>query len=292
MSEITSGPITTPNTSNEPSSPSNDINLEQPTSSESKRYKVKVDGQELEVDEAELLAGYQTRKAADKKFQEAAMTRKQAEEFVSLLKTDPIKVLTHPGLGVDFRQLAEQYLVQQLEEEMLDPRDRELKKYKAMVEEQETAKKRELERQEAERAQQLTARYTEDYSNQIVEALKTSGLPKTERTVKAMAQYLHLGLQQGVDLKAAEVVEFVKQDYINAQKELFSALDGDTLLSILGEDVANKIRKSDVKRLKSPEKVLQRPAVQPQSTTVPKAKGVDKDSWKNKLDRLKRGEDF
>lgn len=256
-----------------------------------KKYKVKIDGEELEVDEAELLAGYQTRKAADKKFQEAAMTRKQAEEFISLLKTDPVKVLSHPGLGVDFRQLAEQYLVQQLEEEMLDPRDRELKKYKAMVEEQETLKKQELERQQAEQAEQLRQRYTEDYTNQIVTALQTSGLPKTERTVKAMAQYMHLGLQHGVDLKAAEVVELVKQDYINAQKELFGALDGDTLLSILGEDVANKIRKSDVKRLKSPEKVLQRPAAQPPATHPPKTKGISKEEWRERLERLKRGEE-
>lgn len=256
-----------------------------------KKYKVKIDGEELEVDEAELLAGYQTRKAADKKFQEAAITRKQAEEFISLLKTDPVKVLSHPGLGVDFRQLAEQYLVQQLEEEMLDPRDRELKKYKAMVEEQETLKKQELERQQAEQAEQLRQRYTEDYTNQIVTALQTSGLPKTERTVKAMAQYMHLGLQHGVDLKAAEVVELVKQDYINAQKELFAALDGDTLLSILGEDVANKIRKSDVKRLKSPEKVLQRPTTQPPATHSPKTKGITKDEWRERLERLKRGEE-
>ena len=257
--------------------------------SQVRKYKVKIDGDELEVDESELLAGYQTRKAADKKFQEAAMARKQAEEFIGLLKTDPVKVLTHPGLGLDFRQLAEQFIVQQLEEEMLDPRDRELKKYKAMVEEQQAEQKRQLERQQAEQAEQLKLKYTEDYSNQIVEALQSSGLPKTERTVKAMAKYLHMGLQHGVDLKAAEVVEFVKQDYINDQKELFGALDGDTLLNILGEDVANKIRKSDVKRLKSTEKVLQRPSTQPPSTHKPKTTGITKDEWKARLERLKQG---
>jgi len=54
----------------------------------------------MEVSENELLSGYQRAKAAQKRFDEAAKMRKQNEQFINLLKKDPVKVLSHPILGM------------------------------------------------------------------------------------------------------------------------------------------------------------------------------------------------
>lgn len=294
--------IPTPAPASVDSSPSSDtnsaanaseINNDVPTSfAEARKFRVKVDGQEMEVDEGELVSNYQLRKASDKKLNEAAQMRKQAEEFISLLRSDPIKVLNHPGLGVNFRELAENFLIEQLQEEMMDPRDKELKAYKKRVEEIEAREREEKQRIEAEQMRAVREKYQEDYSRQITEALAQSGLPKTQETVKRIAHYLHLGLTKGVDLQVSDVIPYVKQDYIKAQRELFGAADEDMLLQLLGEDVAAKLRKADVKRLK-----------QPQAPTTPVKQGVKvdgesrakkritMDDWKAKLERIKNGEE-
>jgi hypothetical protein len=57
-----------------------------PPAPEKKFYKVKVNGEEIEVDEEELTRGYQIRKASDRAFQEAAEMRKKAEAFSAHLR--------------------------------------------------------------------------------------------------------------------------------------------------------------------------------------------------------------
>ena len=52
-------------------------------------YKVTVDGQEMEVDEDELRRGYAHNKAAAKRMEEAAFTRKEAEQVIRLFKDNP-----------------------------------------------------------------------------------------------------------------------------------------------------------------------------------------------------------
>jgi hypothetical protein len=257
--------------------------VEQPSDGSGvKKYKVKVNGEELEVTEEELIKGYQIRKAADEKFREASMLRKQAEEFISLLKKDPIKVLTHPNLGLDFKKLAEEYLYQQLEEELMDPKDRELKKYKAMIEEMER-QKQEQERAEREAMiEQLKAEYSQNYVKDITEALQSSGLPKNEFTVKRIAYYMHEGLKRGYNLSAKQVAPLVKEDYIKEQKALYSSLDGDLLVQLLGDDLVNKIRKYDVEKLKA-----KKTPVTPKDQPVSRSESKPKDKKKTYEDYMK-----
>lgn len=248
-----------------------------------KKYKVKVDGNDEEVDEETLLKAYSKSKAADTKFQEASMMRKQAEQFVHLLKTDPIKVLTNPKMGIEFRKLAEEYLVAQLEDESLDPKEKEFREYKRQVEEMNAEKKRQNEEVESKRANDLRDHYQQDYSQKITAALESSGLPKTEKTVKSMAFYMSEGLKRGFELSPTDVAGLVRQDYIEAQKELYASLDGDDLEAMVGKEVAEKLRKNQLKKLKGN---------QPQSNSysVPRKSGsskasdkLSKDEWRAKI---------
>jgi hypothetical protein len=242
-----------------------------------KKYKVKVNGEDMEVTEDELIQGFQTRKAADAKFREAAMARKQAEEFISLLKKDPIKVLSHPSLGIEFRKLAEEYLYNQLEEEMMDPKDRELKKYKAIMEEQERARDERAKAEQEAQIEQLKAEYSQNYVKDITEALQNTGLPKNEFTVKKIAFYMAEALKRGYSLTAKQVAPLVKEDYIKEQKALYSSLDGDMLVQLLGDDLVGKIRKYDVNKVKA-KTPPSTPKEQPVSQ-APKAKKTSKKSY-------------
>lgn len=53
------------------------------------RYKVKVDGQEIEVPLSKLLADYRVREASDRRFEEAARLRREAEELARRAQTQP-----------------------------------------------------------------------------------------------------------------------------------------------------------------------------------------------------------
>lgn len=53
------------------------------------RYKVKVDGQEIEVPLSKLLADYRVREASDRRFEEAARLRREAEELARRAQAQP-----------------------------------------------------------------------------------------------------------------------------------------------------------------------------------------------------------
>lgn len=216
-----------------------------------RKFKVKIDGAEQEVDEAELLRGYQTTTAAQKKFNEAAMMRKQAEELLNLAKTNPRKMLEHPAIGANMQQLIEEYIAEKLEEDSLSAEERELRDVKRRLQAYEEERQAAEERAKQEQLEKYTQVYEQQLSEGIVSALETSGLPKTEATVRNMAQYMMTAYENGLNVSPADVVEFVKKDYINQITALFGAANEDTLLALLGDQVTNKVVKGHMKKAQS-----------------------------------------
>jgi hypothetical protein len=236
---------------------------EAPPKQEARKYKIKVDGTEEELDEETTLKLAQLGRAANKRFQEAAALRKQSEDFINLLKTDPRKVLSNPAIGVDLKKFAEDYLIEQIEQEKLTPEQikiKELESFKAQVEEEKH--QAELKRQD-EQKRQLEEHYARDYEEKFQAALGSSGLPRTPYTVKRMAEYMSMAIKNGIgDIEPKNVVELVRQDYMKDVAALLGQSDGDALLQILGDQIANKIRKTDLARLKAgnPQKQTATPA--------------------------------
>ena len=67
----------------------------------------------------------------------------------------------------------------------------------------------------------------------------------------------------------ADVIPMVKQDWINAQQQMFSHLDGEKLIELVGQDVADKIRKANLAKMQAA-----KAAAKP--TQAPKAKQPEK----------------
>ncbi len=237
-----------------------------------KRYKIKVDGSEEELDEDTIVKLAQLGRASNKRFQEAANLRKQAEEFINLLKQDPRRVLSNPAIGVDPYKLAEDWLIERMEMEKLTPEQQQLRAYEQQLKAYEEEKKQVAEQKAQEEQQKLIQHHTQMYEQQVTEALSASGLPKTTKTVKRMAEYMYKALENGIDLKPSDVVSLVKQDYIKEITDLFSQTDGDSLLQILSTTgIDNKIRKADLARLKSGAPVQkQQPTQQSQQAEQPR----------------------
>jgi hypothetical protein len=58
-------------------------------------FKVKVDGEESEVDQEELIRGYQLARTSHKRFQEASQYKKDADRIIESLDKDPIQTAFH-----------------------------------------------------------------------------------------------------------------------------------------------------------------------------------------------------
>ena len=225
------------------------------------KRRLKIDDQE--IDEDEVIKVYRERKghqqAANRELQEGKAARKQAEQFIAMMR-DPEKFFDVAAkMGHTPRELAEKYLARQLQEELMDPKDRELRDAKAKIREIEDLERRQREYVEQQQAQLLREKYMKDYESQFVQALQDSQLPATKEMVARMAKYIGQATKLNYKMSPAEAAQLVQEDLQTSYKKLVASSDGDMLIKLLGEDVANKLRKYDVEKLKDPSKLLQTP---------------------------------
>jgi hypothetical protein len=248
-----------------------------------RKHKIKIDGEEKEVDDDELKRGYQLAKASNKRFEEASAKEKRAMALIELAKADPIKFLKHPDLGHDVKKLLEDALSAELEDELLPEHEREIRKLKRELEEERAEKKKAKEDADKAEYEKVKKHYSETIQTQILEALEKSNLPKSPLAVKRMAYYLHQAAEHKIPASPEDVVAMVRQDFIDEQKALFGGLDGDALMSILGEDTAEKVRKHTLTKIKNPNIPFERKT----DDEKPKARNLNKkmgnDEWKEHI---------
>lgn len=221
-----------------------------------KKYALTVDGknEDLELDlgnDEEVKKYLQKAKAADKRFQEAAEVRKAAMEFIDQLRKNPRRVLADPNIGIDVRKFAEEILNEEIKEMEKTPEQREkdkllkeLEEFKAKAKEnEENAKNAERQRLESEQERIL--------ETEISSALDVGGLPKTPRTVKAMAEMMMIALENGIDLSPKDIAPIVKNTNLKEFKEIVDSLSDDQLEDFLGKEVISRLRKKSVAKVKS-----------------------------------------
>lgn len=220
--------------------------------------KLKID--DAEVDEDEVIKVYKDRKghqrAANKEFQEGRAARKQSEEFIALMRDEAKVIDVLKKLGHDPRKLSEKYLAAQLEDDMLDPREKELRTAKAQLRELQDIEKKREDEVKSRRHEEMKAKFAKEYTETFVEALKKTQLPPTKPMVAEMAKYIARSAKIGFKMTPDEAAQLVKEDILVAHQRLIGDSDGEILLKLLGDNVANKIRKYDTDRLKNPEAML------------------------------------
>ncbi len=233
-----------------------------------KKYKVPVDGKEMEVDEKELIRGYSHQKAANKALQEAKRARSEAEQIIRDLRDETKLPSILEKLGIKTRDFSEKFLVSQLEEELMDPRDKELRDAKRrlqQIDEMELNQKKMIEQQ---RNEDLKKQYADEYTQQFVKALQETNLPPTKPMVAEMARYIRQSAKIGFKMTAQEAAKLVKEDMLENQRRLIGDSDGEDLMKILPPDVANKIRQFDISKIKNPEQYLRTPEQQGEKRKV------------------------
>ena len=229
--------------------PTNDIPGAAPgeTKSETmaRMFRVTVDGQEREVDEKELLRGYAHAQAANKRMEDASMTRKEAEQVLRIFKENPREAFKM--LGTDARKFAEQVINDELSEALLTPEQRELRDYKSKVEKYESESRKAKEDYDREQMEAEFTKYQENIQSEIIDVLATAKLPQTQRTVSRIAYYMEAALNAGYNVTPKDVVSQVRDDYKAEMDALLGGLSDDELETYLGANHYRRIAKSTVK---------------------------------------------
>lgn len=208
-------------------------------------FKVTINGQEQEVDEKELLRGYTHSKAAEQKMQEAAMTRKQAQEVMQIMKENPL--LAFQKLGIDPRKFASYVTDLDLKESMMTPDQKKMRDMHNQLQyyqQQEKAAQQRYQQEQAEiQNQQMTAQIQTD----IISTLESNSVPKTPFTVGRIAYYMEAAMNAGYeDVKPQDVIQYVREDYAHDFKQYIGGLSDDTLSEFLGKDILLKAAKKTV----------------------------------------------
>ena len=219
------------------------------------KFKLKVYGKEVEEeldlnDREAVTKKLQMAHAANEKMRESAEMKRAAEEFITMLKTDPRRVLTDPNIGVDLKKLAQEILEEEIANAQKSPEQ--LEKEKLQKELQSLKEKYEKEEQTrvAKERERLQKEHEVNIQNNIESALKTSDLPKTPYTVRKMAEMMMIALQNNVDLSPNDIVPLIRKQMQSDIKELFGAASDDVIEELVGKDRLSSIRKKKVAAVK------------------------------------------
>lgn len=247
---------------------------------------LKVNGKQKEIssyDDMKRLA--QLGLAANEKFQQANEKIKQAEAIVELLQTNPEKALQR--LGFDVREMAEEYLRNELQKEVLTDEQRKMLELEQKLAEYEAEKKMKEEEEKASRISELQKHYEAELSDKIIKAIETYKLPRNERTISRIAEKLYVALENGYEIDPLDVAPIVKQEVEEELKGMYGTLDVESMLQILGEDNLKKIREHELKKVKekAPKEVMK-------TTPVATPKSEDEDETKKASKKMKASDFF
>ena len=219
-----------------------------------RKFTYKSDGadHEEELSDEEVASKLSLARAANKRMSEAATSRKQVDAFVQALKDDPMSVLENEQImgSKKFRDIAEKFLLKQIEEESLTPAERAQAERERKLTEYERREQEQKQVESAAEAKRLEEHYTAEYEKTIIESLTSSNLPKTPYTVARMAKLMQTNLKNGYDLTSAQLASMVREDYNKEIKGVVNGMSAEQMIAMFGQDVADNIRKHDLEKFK------------------------------------------
>ena len=219
-----------------------------------KKLKLKYNGQEFEeelpfeIDDNPEVIEYLTRKLqlakmGQHKSQELSNVETDIRTFFDELRADPKGTLSNPGFGLDLKELAAQIVEEELENAAKSPEQLEresLEKELKQMKDERTKEQEEFRKVEMERLQNQEY---ERFDMLMTQALDNSDLPKTPYVVKKMADYMIQAVQNGYDVEPADILPIVREEVLNDVRSMFSVMDAEQLIKIIGNDQYDKVRK-------------------------------------------------
>lgn len=253
------------------------------------RYRVPVDGEELDVDLDELKRGYSHARAANKRMQEAAAIRKAEEGRKQRALQGDLEWISGE-LGVPEEQVlkwAEKKLLTQIEYEQLPESERGRRKAEA---EREKLQKQLDEMTSAQRKQaesQILERAYAEVDDEIGKALESYKGKKTPRLIRRVAEAMYANLEKNqAPLPSSKALDLAKASLTEDVQEYLNVASPEEVLKIFSKEQIAALRKMFVNEARS-----QAPFARPQgqSTTdrpaPQRGKRVTTDDFFQKLEK-------
>lgn len=223
-----------------------------------KKFKLKVDGEEIEEevdlnDIQRITKALQMEKVAKKRMTEAYEDKKRAYELAKAFDEDPTNLLKR--LGPKGIEAAEKYLLEHLQEQAMTPQEREFMNAKKELE---SYRRKEQEQQEFLKQQQQQAFETKvanDIQATLINSLKKADVPPSAQAIKRMAQLYKHNLNLGLDLSPEDLAEEYKVELSNELNFLSKDSSIEQLIKFLGPDKIKALREHDIKEMKSKQKL-------------------------------------
>jgi hypothetical protein len=228
----------------------------------------------------------QMAKMAQKRAKEAADLRQQVErigDYLDQAKGDKKKLRALiKELGGDEKELAAMIIEEEIANSQKSPEqlakealEEELKTLK----EQREKEKKDWETREKER---LLGQEMERYDMLVSKAIESSELPKSPYIVKKMADYMMLGLENGIDLHPNDIINLVKEEVQSDLQELVRAMGADNAEKFLGKEILGSIRKKNIAKVKASQPPTpMKASIKDVGANKQESKPVQKQTFKN-----------
>jgi hypothetical protein len=221
-------------------------------------FELKVNGKTVKEkinmnDKGRIQKALQMEKAAQESFQKAANSQKQIaqmeaemDQFLQMLKNDPMKILSNPALGLKLEDMADKILAQKIEEASKSPETLELEKARAKLEEYEKRINEEKTARETAERQKLEADAEAHIQGEIMEAIDAGTLPKSPYIINKMAQLASIAFDNGVDISMKDLAPIVKKMYQRDMKEMMGGMKDDEIEELVSQDRIKAIRNARI----------------------------------------------
>jgi hypothetical protein len=259
---------------------------------EAQKQKVRINGKDKEFTLAEMRKLASLAEASTEKFQSASQKEKEAQELKKAFESGDVRsALRKMGKQPqEIKKIMEDALLLELEEEALDPKDRELRDLKKEKEER-LAREKEIETEkEAAKKSEDTKRLQSAMEAELVEALQGAALPKGVTITKHVVQLMLDAAAKGVELSAKDAATIAKKDLMEDVSKLLPALGVDGLKKLLGADLLKALRDDGVKEVKTQDTPFPKPAPKRKPESKPsKSDEPDQLGMSDYFKRLRRG---
>lgn len=246
---------------------------------EAKRWKIKADERDWDLDESELLSYAQKGIGADSRWQEAAKIRQQNNDFLKALRENPREVLSHPQLKLDLKKMAHDILYEDIQNEMMTPEERHYAEREAKLRAYEDRDMQSQRQQHEARQAAEDSRYQTEIDTGIRSSLGSAKIPLTEFTYDSTIKYMQRAMQAGyTDVTPESVLQYVKRDYQKSQEQLFS-MDPSEMLDFIGEKGLEKIQKAYIDKVRG-KKLGAQQAPEPRQDSRQPERSLSLEEWR------------
>lgn len=250
------------------------------------KTKVKINGKDRELTYAEMKKLASINEAANEKFEIAKKSQKELEEFRKLVEGgDLVKLYKSQGkTPAEIKELLTNKVLDLMEEEELDPREKLLREYEAKEKAREEAEKAEKEAQEANKKQTEYQKAVQQAEMELVEAMKGTKLPSNDPVFyKMVVQEMLASEIAGVEMSASEAAKIVEGEVIKHMTALLPKLGLDSIKQILGKEFLKSLREESVAEVKKESSPFAKPsaAKQEKPSTEKEKKVTINDFFRN-----------